>query len=274
MPPVRPIVMSIAGSDPTAGAGIQADLKTLEASGCYAVTVLTAITVQDTTGLRRVEPLAPQLVREQLETLRADLPPVAFKSGLLAGAAIVREVIAALRDRGDRPWVCDPVLRAGGNDGDLIDDAGVEAMRELLPHVTLLTPNRQEAARLSGLPVETPEDASRAARALVEAGAAAVLVTGGHLAGSRVCDRLVTRDGDRSFENPRIDVPDRHGTGCVLASAITARLAHGDNLEQAIAAGIAFARNALAGGLAIGGGNGVVDPASGPASRRLTERSR
>ena len=188
---MRPIVLTIAGSDPSSGAGIQADLKTIEAGGGYAATVVTAITVQNTRGVARFSPLAPDLVRDQLEAVWSDLEPASVKSGMLASEAIVRSVAERIRNERPRHYVLDPVMQS--SDGvSLLSDAGVRALkRELIPLATLLTPNADDVRALTGLDVRDVEEAERAGRRLMTLGCPAVLVKGGHYGGSKATDVLV-----------------------------------------------------------------------------------
>jgi hydroxymethylpyrimidine/phosphomethylpyrimidine kinase len=256
---MRPIVLTIAGSDPSAGAGVQADLKAIEANGAYAVTAITAITVQSTTGVSRVAPVAADLVAAQLEALLQDSPVAAVKSGMLADAEIVRIVARLVRRAVPAHFVCDPVLRSTGG-AALLSDDGVEALRsELIPLVDVLTPNAAEAGRLAELPVESSAQAERAAQRILSWGARAVLVTGGHLRDRPVNDLLVTPDRTVSISGTFVETPHTHGTGCALSAAIAARLACGLELEQAIRAAKDWLTEALRHALPSGRGAGSPD---------------
>ncbi|MBF0163930.1 MAG: bifunctional hydroxymethylpyrimidine kinase/phosphomethylpyrimidine kinase [Magnetococcales bacterium] len=247
-------VLIVAGSDPVAGAGLQADLKVVTALGGYAMTVVTAITVQDTRAVARVLPLEPELVAEQMRACLADIGADCVKLGMLANRAIVRAVVEVLADHPGLPLVADPVL-AGTGGGILLEAGGLESYRtDLLPRVTLLTPNLPEAAALTGLTVASPEQMQRAAQALRELGAGAVLLKGGHLAGDMARDWLESDTACRWFEDPRLPGPGFHGTGCTLASAIATGLAQGLGLEAAVLRGRAWLREAMIGSLALGGG--------------------
>lgn len=253
-----PIVLSIAGSDPSGGAGIQADLKTFHQHGAYGMAVVTLLTVQSTRGVRRVETCAPDLVIEQLDAVLEDIPPGAAKTGALGSAALVRAV--AERAKGFTfPLVVDPVMISKHGAPLLDEDAREAVARELMPRAALFTPNAHEAGALLGREVRTLEDARRAAAALLEQGARAVLVKGGHVEGPPV-DVLATREGALvEIAGERVDTPHTHGTGCTYSAAIAARLAAGVGLEEAIRASKAWLTGALRTAPGIGGGVGPVD---------------
>lgn len=245
---MRPVVLSIAGSDCSGGAGIQADIKAIEASGGFAATALTALTVQDGMGVRRIAPAAPDLVVEQIDAVFDDLPVAAVKSGMLAAGAIIDAVACALERHRPRHYVLDPVL-AAGRGGRLLPAADVERLcARLFPLASLVTPNVPEAEELCGMPLRDPADAERAARTLLERGARAVLIKGGHLPAQPGSDVLVSAAGVRVFRAAFIDAPHSRGTGCALASAIAARLACGQALEDAVEGAKAFVGAALAAG--------------------------
>jgi len=257
---LRPIVLTIAGSDPSSGAGIQADLKTIEATGGYAATVVTAITAQNTRGVARCSALAPDLVRDQLAAVWSDLRPASVKSGMLASEPIVRVVAERIRNERPRHYVLDPVMQS--SDGFcLLSEAGVGALRrELIPLATLLTPNVDDVAALTGLDVRNVEEAERAGRRLMTLGCAAVLVKGGHYGGSQAIDLLVGPSGVREFSAERLAAPHTHGTGCVLSAAIATGLALGQSLEDAVASAKQVVTAAIRHGLPLGAGRGPVDP--------------
>jgi hydroxymethylpyrimidine/phosphomethylpyrimidine kinase len=243
---VRTIVVSIAGSDCSGGAGIQADLRTIEAAGARAATVVTAVTAQGARGVLRVQVLSAELVRAQLDAVLDDPRVAALKSGMLGDAEVVRTVAQALRSRAPLPFVLDPVLAA--SDGTPLCAAGAEGVlvAELFPLATVVTPNALEAGRLSGLRVRTLADAERAGRRLIAAGARAVLVTGGHLDEERGTDLLVTAAESVPFPGEWIDGRPTHGTGCVQSAAIAARLAAGASLVEAVRAARRLVVEALA----------------------------
>ena len=250
-------VLVIAGSDSGAGAGIQADLKTIAALGGYATTAITALTAQNTLGVQGVLPIPPAFVAAQIGSVLADIGTDAIKTGMLAEAAIIEAVAAAIADH-PAPLVLDPVMVAKGG-RDLLDPAALDRLKSLLiPRAALLTPNAPEAARLCGFAVEKLDDMRRAAAVLLRAGAAAVLIKGGHVPGERVQDVLLWSGGEEIFTAPRIQTQAGHGTGCTLASAISVRLAQGATLDRAVAAARNDVRAGLA-GLAIGAGHHPLD---------------
>jgi hydroxymethylpyrimidine/phosphomethylpyrimidine kinase len=232
-----PTVLTIAGSDSSAGAGIQADLITITAEGCRGATVVTAVTAQGPRGVDAWDPVSPELVRAQLVIALDELRPAAMKTGMLGTEAIIRLVVEELTGRAHGPLVCDPVAVATSGHS-LVRDGALEAMRSgLFPRAALLTPNATEAAALTGLPVRTPGEAETAGRRLLESGCGAVLVKGGHLTERPGTDVLVTANGARVFTGEAIDTPGVHGTGCVLSAAIACGLARGESLEDAVAGG-------------------------------------
>jgi hydroxymethylpyrimidine/phosphomethylpyrimidine kinase len=250
------IALTIAGSDSGGGAGIQADLKTFQRFGVFGTSVITAVTAQNTRGIRAVHPLPPAVVAAQLAAVAEDLPPAALKTGMLAGAAVVREVAAAIARYDFDHYVLDPVIFASSGDR-LLEADGEALLRErLLPLASLVTPNLSEAALLAGYAVEEPAAMERAGRTLLDAGAAAVLVKGGHLRGDELVDVLVTRDGVRRFPHRRIRTSSTHGTGCTLSAAITAALALGQPLEEAVSQGLEYVQRALSAPPGLGGGHG------------------
>lgn len=239
-------VLAVAGSDSGGGAGIQADARAIRASGCHALTAITAVTAQNTRGVEAWEPVSPALIARQMTAVLEDFSVGAVKTGLLPGAAAVRAVVRALAVHSRLPLVVDPVLESTSGTR-FLDRAGVrELKRRLLPRAALVTPNWPEAAEISGLPVRTLLDAERVALKILETGCGAVLVKGGHGEGGSCVDILVTKDGSvRRFSGRRIGSRNTHGTGCVLASAIAAGLARGRPLLTAVA----DARCLLRGGL-------------------------
>lgn len=251
------VALSIAGSDPSGGAGIQADLKTFHQHGVYGCAVVTLLTVQNTRGVTRVEVLDAALVAEQLGAVLDDIPPGAVKTGALGSAAIV-EAIAARLATSSVPLVVDPVL-APTRGGALLDEPGRRALvAHLLPRATLVTPNLAEAAALSGRPVASEADAREAARAIVDLGARAVLVKGGHLDGDAV-DTLYAEGRFERFTAPRIATRHTHGVGCALSAAITALLARGVPLVEACASAKLWVSSALASAPGLGAGAGPIN---------------
>lgn len=254
-----PVVVSIAGSDPSGGAGLQADLRTCTVLGAYAGAIPTCITVQDTEGVRRVDSLAGELVRAQIDLVLADLRPGAVKIGLLPSVEVVEAVAEGLAAYGSTPIVLDPVQVA--TSGDALSPASAYAalIELLLPRATLVTPNLAEAASLAGFRVEEAQDFERAARAIRARGARAVLVKGGHLDGDAL-DLLLTGDERVELRAPRIPGPPIHGTGCTLSTAIAVHLARGDALVPAVRAAKEWIGGRIAAAVRIGRGAAVLPP--------------
>lgn len=253
-------VLSIAGSDPSGGAGIQADLKTFSAFGVYGMAALTALTAQNTTGVSGVHAVPPEFVAEQIRMVFADVRVDAVKIGMIANAGIARAVADVLADHPEVPVVLDPVMIAKGG-AALLDASAVAALTEcLLPLATLLTPNLPEAAALLGVE-EAPDRVAMAEQgaALVALGPV-VLVKGGHLEGPESPDVLVAKEGTHWFEAPRVVTKNIHGTGCSLSSAIAAGLAKGLSPAEAVAAAKSWLAGAVAasGDLSVGSGHGPV----------------
>ena len=252
--------LTIAGSDSGGGAGIQADLKTFAAHGVYGTCAVTAVTAQNTLGVTAWQALPADLVTAQIEAVAGDIGAHAVKVGMLANAAIVEAVAAAIESLDLPLVVVDPVMIAKGGDRLLEEEAVAAMLAELLPRAHMVTPNVPEAEVLTGLSIRTPTDMRRAARVLVEHGAGAVLVKGGHLGGPDAID--VLDDGRTAVElaAPRLPMRHTHGTGCQLSAAITAGLASGHALRDAIDTAKRFISVAIGAGLAIGKGDGPANP--------------
>jgi hydroxymethylpyrimidine/phosphomethylpyrimidine kinase len=253
------IVLTIAGSDSGGGAGIQADLKTFHQFGLFGTSVVTAVTAQNTVGVRAWQALPAALVAQQIDALADDLPPLAVKSGMLGAADVVEAVAAGIARRRLPRYVLDPVMVATSGDRLLPREAEQLVARRLVPLALLVTPNLDEAAVLTGERVGTPDEMERAGRALVRLGAQAALVTGGHLTGDIVVDVLVHAGAARRFTHPRIDTTATHGTGCTLSAAVTAGLAHGRPLERAVEDGLDFVHRAIAAAPGLGQGRGPLN---------------
>jgi len=256
------IALTIAGSDSSGGAGIQADLKTFSAFGVYGASAITALTAQNTRGVASVEPVSASFVAAQIEAVLSDLEVGAIKTGMLAEAAIVSGVAQSLRRAPGVPLVVDPVMVATSGDVLLADSAIDTLKRELVPLATLLTPNLPEAARLLATGQAASEaEAVAQARSLRALGCAAVLLKGGHDRGNTAVDILCDDSGIERFARPRIDTPHTHGTGCTLSAAIAALLARGASLREAVGRAKAFVWEALreGQGLGVGRGRGPVD---------------
>lgn len=243
---MTPNILSIAGSDPSGGAGIQADIKAISANGGYAMAAITALTAQNTRGVRAVEIVSPAMVAAQIAAIREDIRIDAVKIGMLGSAIIVEAVLEALEGL-DAPVVLDPVMVAKGGDRLLAEDA-VAALRDrLLPRATVLTPNLPEAADLLGEPEARDIGAMRAqGEALRALGCAAVLIKGGHLAGSDATDLLLTTEGVTALAAPRTPTRNTHGTGCTLSSALAAQMGAGHPLPEAARRAKAYLACAIA----------------------------
>lgn len=267
-----PRVLSIAGSDSGGGAGIQADLKTFAALGCYGMTAITALTAQNTLGVRAIHGAPPQMLREQIDAVVEDIGVDAVKIGMLHGADIVQTVAEAIDRHGLEKVVLDPVMVATSG-AVLIENPAIEALvRELFRRAAVVTPNLDEASLLVGRPLNTEHDMQAAARELLAMGAHAVLIKGGHLAGDLVSDLLLTRGGEAHWMRaPRIHTANTHGTGCTLSSAIAAHLALGANLLEAVQAAHAYVRAALQAGARVrtGAGSGPLNHGYAPRAMRL-----
>lgn len=261
-----PIALTIAGSDSGGGAGIQADLKTFHAFGVFGTSAVTAITAQNTRGVTAVHPVPLEVVRAQIDAVVEDLRPAGVKSGMLATAELVEAVAGALRDHGLENYVLDPVMVAATG-ARLLDEDAVGAVGELLvPLAAVVTPNLDEARILTGLPVEDEEGQKEAARTLVEMGAGAALVKGGHGDGAEVADVLWDGRDERVWRRPRIETRHTHGSGCTLAAGIAADLARGSSTAAAVDRALAFVAEAIRTAPALGGGQGPLNHFLSPPS--------
>jgi hydroxymethylpyrimidine/phosphomethylpyrimidine kinase len=254
-------VLVIAGSDSGAGAGIQADIKTAMALGAYATTAITALTAQNTLGVQGVLPVPPAFLRQQIESVLADIGADAVKTGMLGDAATIALVAELLAPTG-LPFVLDPVMVAKGGARLLAADAVTALTRLLLPLATLVTPNVPEAEALTGLAIPDLAAMQRAAEALLALGAPAVLLKGGHMPGETVTDLLVTPDSTEIFQHPRLPTRHTHGTGCTLATAIAAGLAQGMALSAAVARARSYVQAAIATAPGLGAGSGPLNHAA------------
>ena len=253
-----PVALTIAGSDPSGGAGLQADLKTFHRFGVYGEAVVTLITVQNTRGVTRVSTLDSALVAAQIQAVLEDIPPQAAKVGALGSREIV-EAVAREAGRFSFPLIVDPVM-ISKHGARLIDEAATRTLiEELIPRTFLLTPNLDEAAALTGLLVEDRDSMARAAQKLASFGAANVLVKGGHLSGDAL-DLLYLNGGEiHEFTAPRIATRHTHGSGCTYSAAITAELAKGTPLVDAVARAKAFISEAIRTAPRLGSGNGPLN---------------
>jgi len=248
-----PVVLTIAGFDPSSGAGATADIKTIAAHGCYGVAALTALTVQSTAGVRRLEVVDPALLRETLDELKQDTKIAAVHIGMLASAAVAGTVADFLETAQLPCIVLDTVIQSSSG-ATLLDDAGVTVLADrLLPLASVVTPNAYEAAVLTGVKVDTVDEMKQAATQLKEMGAKAVVVTGGHL--KPTTDVLLASNDDcQTFKSERVDSTFTHGTGCAFSSSIASHLALGRALSEAVLLAKAYVTAAIANGYPVGKG--------------------
>lgn len=251
-----PRVLTIAGSDSGGGAGIQADLKTMEAFGCFGMSAITAITAQNTVGVFAVHDVPAEVVAGQIDAVLTDIGADAIKIGMVSIAATIHAIAGVLQKFPDIPVVVDPVMVAKSGDALLRPEARRALVEALLPLAAVLTPNLPEAGFLSGHAVTTPEEAQSAGRALLALGPAAVLMKGGHFESGAATDWLITADGVTGFSSPRIATRNTHGTGCTYGSAIACGLAKGMDLISAIRAAKAYLDGAIGNSLTLGAGHG------------------
>jgi hydroxymethylpyrimidine/phosphomethylpyrimidine kinase len=254
------VALTIAGSDSSGGAGIQADLKTFAALGVYGTSAITAVTAQSTVGVMESLALPADLVTAQIEAVAGDIEIHAAKTGMLADAAIVEAVAAAIKEM-ELPFVVvDPVMAATGGDR-LLDDDGVQMLiSELLPLAHVVTPNIPEAEALSGRRIASKDDAQEAARRIQGMGPAAVIITGGHGPDPKeISDLLFDGEHFSIFRTPRITTPNTHGTGCTFAAAVAAYLALGQGIAAAAERSQQYVAGAIRHSLAIGRGHGALD---------------
>jgi hydroxymethylpyrimidine/phosphomethylpyrimidine kinase len=267
-----PRVLSIAGSDSGGGAGIQADLKTFCALGCYGMTAITALTAQNTLGVRAIHGVPPAMLGDQIDAVIEDIGVDAVKIGMLHAADIVQAVASSIDRHSLRRVVLDPVMMSTSGARLIDDDAQAVLVRELFHRVSLVTPNLDEAGLLVGRVLVSESDMEKAARELLAMGAPAVLLKGGHLAGETVSDLLLLQGGQPHWMRaPRIATANTHGTGCSLSSAIAAHLALGSDLLQAVALARAFVRGALTAGAKVrtGAGSGPLNHGYAPVAMHL-----
>jgi hydroxymethylpyrimidine/phosphomethylpyrimidine kinase len=254
-----PVVLTIAGSDSGGGAGIQADLKTFHAFRCFGTSAVTAITAQNTRGVAAVHPVPVDTVRAQIRAVAEDLPPAAFKTGMLATSELVRAVAAAIDEHRLPNFVLDPVMVASSGDRLLEQPAERSILEELLPRAALITPNLDEAAILAGIPVSDTAAMRRAAEVLVERGARAVLLKGGHLESTELTDYLFDGVQWHEWTRPKLRTRNTHGTGCTLSAAVAAGLAHGRPMREAVQAALDYVRRAMEAAPGLGSGHGPLN---------------
>jgi hydroxymethylpyrimidine/phosphomethylpyrimidine kinase len=263
----QPVVLTIAGFDPCSGAGVTADIKTIAAHGCYAVSCITALTVQSTTGVVEVQPVSSKLVADTLRELARDFEIAGIRIGMLGSADVVEVVAAFLRSSNARNVVLDPIFKSSSG-SPLLEPSGIEKLRDLLlPLSLVITPNVDEAKMLTGLPVNTVAQMKLAAAKLHDFGAARVVVTGGDINGGQVdkaIDLLSIMNGSgraeqTQFASDRLRTNSTHGTGCAFASALASNLALGKQLPDAVVLAKAYVKKAMASARPLGKGNGPLN---------------
>lgn len=255
----HPVILSIAGSDCSGGAGIQADIKTISALGGYAASAITAITVQNTLGVRAVQSISADIVRGQIEAVMEDLQPVAIKIGMVNDIQNVRIICDCLKKYSPAYVVYDPVMVSTSGRKLMTDEAIEEIEKELLPLVTLITPNLDEAKVLTGKSIHNIQDMQEAAKVLTDTYHTSVLIKGGHLEGDAMCDLLCTAESIyHTYKEKKIESNNLHGTGCTLSSAIATYLALGYPMRESIQHAKTYITQAIIAGkdLNIGHGNG------------------
>ena len=255
--------MTIAGSDPSGGAGLQGDLKTFTVHGVYGMAVPTALTVQNTRGVSGVHDVPPAFVAAQLDAVLDDIPVHAAKTGMLSVVPTIEAIAEVLERRGVPPLVVDPVMVATSGDSLLDDDAVDTLVSRLFPLAAIVTPNLPEAERLVGFAIRSVADMERAAKELSVRGASAVLVKGGHLDGDEIVDLLYFQGELHAFRDKRIDTPHTHGTGCALAAAIAANIALGKAMPEAVQRSREFVRRGLLLGVELGKGTNPINHLGG-----------
>jgi hydroxymethylpyrimidine/phosphomethylpyrimidine kinase len=256
----HPIALTIAGSDSGGGAGIQADLKTFHQFGVFGTSVVIAVTSQNTRGVSAVHDVPAEVVASQMAALAEDLPPRASKTGMLSRPELVATVADGIERFGFANLVVDPVIVATSGDRLLSEEAERSVLERLIPLATLVTPNLHEARSLAGEPLDGIDDMERAARRLIELGAGAVLIKGGHLETTdEIVDVLVAPNQTCHFAHPKLATTSTHGTGCTLSAAITAGLALGQELVQAVECGIDFVQRAIEEAPGLGSGHGPLN---------------
>ena len=253
-------VLIIAGSDSGGGAGIQADIKSVNALGGFAMTAITALTAQNTLGVHAIHPVDTDFIAQQMSVVLDDIGADCLKTGMLHNAEVIETVAGMIADKAaDLPLIADPVMVAKGG-ASLLDQTAHSALIErIVPLAALLTPNAPEASAMTGIDVTDEPSQQAAGEALRAMGARAVLVKGGHIAGPQIVDLLITGDGVVRFEGRRIETAHTHGTGCTLASAIAAGLAQGMDLSSAVSRARAYVTAAIAAAPKYGAGHGPID---------------
>ena len=261
-------ILIIAGSDSSGGAGIQADIKTVTALGSYAMTAITAVTVQNTTGVKSILSITPKIISDQIEFTSKDIKPDAIKIGMLHSAEVIKSVIRSLDLIKVKKIILDPVMIAKGG-AKLIDDKAVDLLKnELIKKVTLITPNIPEAEILTNTKIKTKEDMILAASILINLGAKNVFIKGGHLDSKVIQDIFVNKKEIMLIKNKRITTRNTHGTGCTLSSAISTFFACGKTLKKSCELATKYVNNSIRSNLSYGKGHGPINHLSSIAVNR------
>ncbi len=255
----RAKILIIAGSDSSGGAGIQADIKTVTALGCYAMTAVTAITAQNTTGVKSIVAVPPKEISNQILFTARDIKPDAIKIGMLHSAEVIKNIIKSLKKIKTNKVVLDPVMIAKGGSKLINNKAIIVLEKQLIKHSFLLTPNIPEAEILTKIKINTPEDMILAGSILINKGASNVLIKGGHLKSKFVKDVLISKKEIKIFKNKRINSKNTHGTGCTLSSAITTYLACGKKINKACELGIKYVNQSIGSKINYGKGHGPIN---------------
>lgn len=272
-----PCVLTIAGSDCSGGAGIQADIKTISALGAYAASAITAITVQNTCGVTGIHPVPPSYVKGQIEAVMDDICPQAIKIGMINDTKIVEVIAEMLQKYQPQFVVFDPVM-VSTSGCKLMEDEAIEAITtRLIPLATLITPNLSEAEILAGQKIRTVEEMQRQAKEMLKLGCRGVLVKGGHLEGGRMCDVLQTvgEEAPHLFAAPKVDSRNTHGTGCTLSSAIATYLALGETITDAVEKAKQYAYKGIEAGkdVCIGHGHGPLNHFYSPVPMHIFDKN-
>jgi hydroxymethylpyrimidine/phosphomethylpyrimidine kinase len=252
-------VLIIAGSDSSGGAGIQADIKTVTSLGCYAMTAITAVTVQNTTGVKSITPINPKEISSQIEFTSKDIKPNAIKIGMLHSKQVISAVMKSLNKINVKKIVLDPVMVAKGGTKLINDKAITDIKKKLMKKVLLITPNIPEAELLTGKKIKSIKDMVEAGKLLINFGAKNVLIKGGHLKSKKINDVLLNRKITKIFKSKKYKSKNTHGTGCTLSSAITVNLSCGKDLIKSCELGIKYVNDAIKSNLKFGKGNGPIN---------------
>jgi len=269
-----PAVLTIAGSDSGGGAGIQADLKTFSALGCYGMSVITALTAQNTLGVTAIHSVPPGFVTAQLDAVLQDIRPLAIKIGMVHSSELVAVIAKALRQYPDIPVILDPVMVATSGDRLIAQETVTNLVADLFPLSTLITPNLDEAGLLANMPITTINDMQSAGKIIMQQGCSALLLKGGHLQQEQLTSLLFTADGNvQNFISEKIDTINMHGSGCTLSSAIAAYMARGESLAQAVALAQEYVHGAIYNGkdVTTGKGHGPLNHFYNPQKMEINE---